>query len=78
MALTWADYQQVAAAMAETYPDADRLHLTDTDLKQMIVDLPDFEDGPEPPDDRYVRAVRNVWAAIDDDISLEELHQPLD
>lgn len=49
MRLTWSNSAEIAAALLDAYPDADRLAISHSDLLKMIRMLPDFLDSPEPP-----------------------------
>jgi len=66
MQLAWTDRDEIAKALMQAHPDADRLALSLDDVKAMVVALPGFSDAPEPPRPAYVEAVLWTWMRLAD------------
>lgn len=67
MQLAWTDRDDIAKALIQTYPDADRLALSLEDVQAMVVSLPGFADAPEPPRPAYVEAILWTWMRLADE-----------
>ncbi len=60
--MTWDDYQEIGEALAETYPDANYLTISNEELIRLVLALPDFQ-GSATPDARDLSAVSFAWIA---------------
>ena len=61
MALSWNDIQYIGESLYDNNPETHPLSLRFTDLHQMIVDLPDFQDDPESSSEGILEAIQMVW-----------------
>ena len=60
--MDWEDYDAIGVALAETYPNANHLTISDGDLIRLVLSLPGFTGGIEP-DRRALAAVSYAWIA---------------
>lgn len=61
MELTWSDSQELAISLAEQYPEQDPVQIRFTDLRQMILELKEFNDDPDHCGERVLEAVMMAW-----------------
>jgi len=61
MGLKWVDVQEIAIELAETHPDVDPLTVRFTELRQWVMDLPDFDDDPERSGEKILEAIQMAW-----------------
>jgi len=61
MALTWKDSEDIAIELIERFPDKDPLSLRFTDLREMVVSLPDFGDDPSVSSEGILEAIQMAW-----------------
>jgi len=61
MKLTWKDYDEIAWALKDKYPDQDPLRLSFPKLHKMVTDLPDFADNPESSNEALLEAIQMAW-----------------
>ena len=47
MSLTWTDVLDIAIELDEAYPDVDPTQVNFVDLRNWVMQLPDFDDDPE-------------------------------
>ncbi len=66
MELSWSDRESIAKALIETYPTADRLHLSLDELKEMVTLLPGFSGSPEPPKQAHLESILWTWMRLSD------------
>ena len=66
MQLSWSTQAEIAAALLQAYPEADRVALSRDDLLHMIVTLPDFKDKPNPPQPACLDHIRWIWMRLAD------------
>jgi FeS assembly protein IscX len=59
--MKWVDIEDIAIALEEIYPAVDILALRFTDLKQKVMDLPDFEGKPEQCNEKILEAIQMGW-----------------
>lgn len=62
MGLNWQDSEDIALELIERYPDKDPLALRYTDLREMVVSLPDFSDDPKRSSEGVLEAIQMAWA----------------
>ncbi len=60
--MKWTDTNDIAIALCEAYPDLDPFSVRFTDLRQWILDLPDFDDDPERCGEKILEAVQLAWS----------------
>lgn len=61
MKLGWTDTLDIAIALDEKYPDIDPMTVRFTQLREMIMDLDDFEGDPERCGEKILEAVQATW-----------------
>jgi FeS assembly protein IscX len=61
MALNWQDSEDIAIELIERFPDKDPLSLRFTDLREMVVSLPDFADDPKKSSEGVLEAIQMAW-----------------
>ncbi len=63
MALTWEDAEDIAAELAEAYPEVDPLTVRFTDLRKWVIALPDFRDDPMASSEGKLERIQMAWVA---------------
>ena len=61
MPLKWKDTQHIGETLYDNDPDTHPLNLRFTDLRQRIIDLPDFDDDPQKSSEGILEAIQMVW-----------------
>jgi len=61
MGLTWKDPEDIALELIERFPDKDPLSLRFTDLRELVVALPDFADDPRSSSEGMLEAIQMAW-----------------
>jgi FeS assembly protein IscX len=61
MGLRWNDPEDIAIELVERFPDKDPLSLRFTDLREMVVSLPDFADEPAASSEGLLEAIQMAW-----------------
>ncbi len=67
--MKWTDTQELAMQLADEHPDVDPRNINFMDLRQWVMDLPDFDDDPERSGERVLEAIQLAWmdeADVDD------------
>lgn len=59
--MKWTDIQQIAQTLADTHPETDPTTIRFTDLRDYILQIPDFDDKPEHCGERILEAVQQAW-----------------
>lgn len=67
MQLSWSDRDRIAEALAQAYPETDRLSLSLDDLKGLVVALPGFAGPPEPPREAHLESILWTWMRLADE-----------
>ncbi len=61
MKLTWKNYEEIAWALKDSYPDQDPLRLSFPKMHKMILGLPEFDDFPEASSEAALEAIQMAW-----------------
>lgn len=61
MSLKWTDVLDIAIALDERRPDVDPMSVNFVDLRNWIMDLPEFDDNPAHCGERILEAVQQAW-----------------
>ncbi len=61
MSMKWTDTVEIAIALSETYPEVNPMTLRFTDLRQWVMDLPDFKDDPGHCGEKILEAIQMAW-----------------
>ncbi len=59
--MQWADITDIAIELSEAHPAIDPLTLNFVDLRQWVLDLPDFEGDPEHCGEKLLEAIQAAW-----------------
>ncbi|HNV87298.1 MAG TPA: Fe-S cluster assembly protein IscX [Candidatus Omnitrophota bacterium] len=57
----WKDTEEIAVHLLERFPGLDPLTVRFTDLRNWVLDLPDFEDEPGLSNEKILEAVQMAW-----------------
>ena len=57
----WTDILDIAIALNEKFPTQNPQTLNFVDLRQMVLDLPDFDDAPNRCNERILEAIQGAW-----------------
>jgi FeS assembly protein IscX len=61
MSIKWEDSEDIAIALAESYPDTDPLTVRFTDLHLWVTELPGFADDPKASTEGKLEAIQMAW-----------------
>ena len=61
MSLKWTDVLDIAIELNDSRPDVDPLSVNFVDLRNWIMELPEFDDDPERCGERILEAVQQAW-----------------
>ncbi|WP_026181409.1 MULTISPECIES: Fe-S cluster assembly protein IscX [unclassified Thioalkalivibrio] len=67
--MKWTDTQEIAMQLADEHPDVDPRNINFMDLRQWVMNLPEFDDDPERSGERILEAIQAAWmdeADVDD------------
>jgi len=59
--MKWTDSREIAIALAEAHPGIDPSRVLFTDLRQWVLDLPDFDDDPKHCGEKILEAIQMAW-----------------
>ena len=59
--LTWDDFEGIALALADKFPDVDPLRVRFTDLHRWITELPGFRDDPNASTEGKLESIQMAW-----------------
>ena len=60
---TWDNFEDIAIALADKYPDTDPLTVRFTDLRKWVIALPDFRDDPMASSEGKLERIQMAWVA---------------
>ncbi|MDF9777007.1 Fe-S cluster assembly protein IscX [Pseudomonas baetica] len=61
MKLKWTDVLEIAIQLAESKPDVDPMSVNFVDLRNWVMELPDFDDVPEHCGEKILEAIQAHW-----------------
>ncbi|OOZ41074.1 Fe-S cluster assembly protein IscX [Solemya elarraichensis gill symbiont] len=61
MSLQWTDVLDIAIELDESYPDVDPKTVNFVDLRNWVMELPDFDDDPERCGEKILEAIQMSW-----------------
>lgn len=61
MGLNWTDIQDIAIELDEAHPDADPRSINFVDLRNWVMQLPEFEGDPERCGEKILEAIQAAW-----------------
>ena len=59
--MNWTDTQRIAEELFDRHPEIDPKTVRFTQLRQLILDLPEFDDDPQRCGERILEAVQQAW-----------------
>ena len=59
--MKWTDTQLIAEELFDRHPEIDPKTVRFTQLRQLILDLPEFDDDPQRCGERILEAVQQAW-----------------
>lgn len=59
--MKWTDTQRIAEELFDRHPDIDPKTVRFTQLRQLILDLPEFDDDPQRCGERILEAAQQAW-----------------
>jgi FeS assembly protein IscX len=61
MSLKWVDVQEIAILLADKHSDVDPYSVNFVKLRQLVLDLPDFDDIPDRGGEKVLEAIQTAW-----------------
>ena len=61
MSLKWTDVLDIAIELDEAHPEADPLKVNFVELREWVMELPDFDDDPERCGEKILEAIQMHW-----------------
>jgi FeS assembly protein IscX len=61
MKLTWKDYEEIAWALMDKFPDQDPLKLSFPKLHQLVTELDEFDDDPNSSNEKILENIQMTW-----------------
>jgi FeS assembly protein IscX len=59
--MKWVDTLQVAEALYDAHPDVDPATVRFTQLRDLVLALPDFDDDPARSGEKILEAIQQAW-----------------
>ena len=59
--MKWTDTIRIAEELHDKYPDIDPLTIRFTDLHNWVMELEEFEDGPNHSGEKILEAIQMAW-----------------
>jgi FeS assembly protein IscX len=59
--MKWTDTLEIAIELADAHPEVDPRTLRFTDLRQWVMDLPEFDDDPAHSGEKILEAIQMAW-----------------
>ena len=59
--MKWTDIHDIVIELCEAHPDVDPLGVRFTDLRQWVLDLPEFDDDPDHCGEKILEAIQMAW-----------------
>jgi FeS assembly protein IscX len=61
MSLKWTDILDIAIELDETHPEVDPTRVNFVDLRNWVMELPEFDDDPERCGEKILEAIQAAW-----------------
>ena len=61
MELKWTDVQEIALDLDEAHPDLDPSQVNFMDLRNWVMNLPEFSDDPDHSGEKILEAIQMLW-----------------
>lgn len=59
--MKWTDVQDIAIELVERHADIDPKYINFVKLRQLVMDLPDFDDDPARSGEKVLEAIQMAW-----------------
>ena len=59
--MLWTDVNDIAVELFEKFPNLDPTYILFTDLREMIMNLENFEDDPDRSNEKILEAIQMLW-----------------
>ncbi len=59
--MKWTDTRDVAIALAEHHPEVDPKTVNFVDLRNWVIEMPEFEDDPKRSGEKIPEAIQAAW-----------------
>lgn len=59
--MKWNDVYQIAEYLNDNYPDEDPLQIRFTKLRELILNIPEFNDNPNHCNEKILEAIQQIW-----------------
>ncbi len=59
--MRWLDIREIAIRLEELHPDLDNVNVRFTDLRQWIIEIPEFLDDPNGCNEKILEAIQMAW-----------------
>lgn len=59
--MKWVDTYDIAIELAETHPDLDPLAINFVTLRNLVIDLNNFDDDPDRCGEKILEAIQMAW-----------------
>ena len=59
--MKWTDINDIAIELIDAHPDVDPMSVRFTDLRQWVLDLPDFDDDPAHCGEKILEGIQMAW-----------------
>ena len=59
--MKWTDTRDIAIALAEHHPEADPLRVNFVELRNWVIELPEFDDDPKRSGEKFLEAIQSAW-----------------
>ena len=59
--MLWTDVNDIAVELFEKFPDLDPTYILFSDLREMIMNLENFEDDPDRSNEKILEAIQMLW-----------------
>lgn len=61
MKLKWVDVQEIGIQLSDKHEDIDPRYINFVNLRQLVLDLDDFDDDPERSGEKILEAIQAAW-----------------
>ncbi|AKX45924.1 hypothetical protein AKN87_11735 [Thiopseudomonas alkaliphila] len=59
--MKWVDVQEIAIQLSDLHEEIDPRYINFVKLRQLVLELPEFEDDPERSGERVLEAIQAAW-----------------
>ncbi|AKX60632.1 hypothetical protein AKN88_09230 [Thiopseudomonas alkaliphila] len=59
--MKWVDVQEIAIQLSDLHEEIDPRYINFVKLRQLVLELPEFDDDPERSGERVLEAIQAAW-----------------